>query len=91
ETAAQPGSIVISAETYATIRSFASVQPMEPLTVKGKQAPVTAYELLILREDSEQIVGSGTLIITAEELAAASGGLTGGAATHPSGDHRSDG
>ncbi|HUG83703.1 MAG TPA: adenylate/guanylate cyclase domain-containing protein [Euzebya sp.] len=91
ETAAQPGSIVISAETYATIRSFASVQPMEPLTVKGKQAPVTAYELLSLREDSEQLVGSGTLIITAEELAAASGGLTGGAATHPTGDHRSDG
>lgn len=74
ETAAEPGGIVISEETYATIRSFASVRALEPLVVKGKQAPVTAYELLNLREGSEKLVGSGTLIITAEELAAAARG-----------------
>lgn len=91
ESAAEPGSIVISDETYATIRSFASVRPMEPLEVKGKQAPVTAYELLNLREDSDRLVGTGTLTITAEELAAAPRGVTGGASAGPSGDPRSDG
>lgn len=87
ETAAEPGSIVISAETHATIRSFASVRALEPLAVKGKSAPVTAYQLLELRDDSEQLVGSDTLIIRAEELAAASRGLTGGAPDGATGGH----
>lgn len=63
ETVAEPGSIVISQETYATIRAFARVRGLDHLVVKGKAAPVTAYELLGLREGSDELVGLRTMTI----------------------------
>jgi class 3 adenylate cyclase len=49
ETSAEVGKIVIGATTYALIRDVAIVQPLAPLQVKGKEAPVEAYVLTGLR------------------------------------------
>lgn len=48
QTAAAPGRVVIGATTYSLIRDRAEVRPLAPLSVKGKQAPVEAYELVLL-------------------------------------------
>ncbi len=44
ESAAEPGQVVISAATHSAIGD-ASVEPLGPLTVKGKQLPVEAFVL----------------------------------------------
>jgi class 3 adenylate cyclase len=46
EQAAQPGEILIGAETYRLTRAGAEVEALEPLSLKGKAQPVPAYRLL---------------------------------------------
>src|SRR6202043_580611 len=46
EQAAAPGEIVIGPETWRLVRDAVTVEPMEPLELKGKAMPVTAYRLL---------------------------------------------
>jgi class 3 adenylate cyclase/tetratricopeptide (TPR) repeat protein len=46
EQSAQPGEILIGLETVALVRDAVSVEAVEPLALKGKQAPVEAYRLL---------------------------------------------
>ena len=45
EQAAQPGEILIGAETLALVRDAVEVEPVEPLELKGKAEPVAAYRL----------------------------------------------
>jgi class 3 adenylate cyclase/tetratricopeptide (TPR) repeat protein len=46
ETAAQPGEILIGADTYRLVRDAVDVESVEPRTVKGKAEPVECYRLV---------------------------------------------
>jgi class 3 adenylate cyclase/tetratricopeptide (TPR) repeat protein len=46
ESAASPGEILIGEPTQRLVRNAALVEPIEPLTVKGKSKPVRAWRLL---------------------------------------------
>jgi tetratricopeptide (TPR) repeat protein len=46
ETAAQPGEILIGADTYRLVRDAVSVEAVEPRAVKGKAEPVECYRLV---------------------------------------------
>ena len=45
EQAAQPGEILLGAETYRLVRDAVRVESLEPIRVKGKAASVQAYRL----------------------------------------------
>ncbi len=45
ETAAEVGTVLISHATYAQVRGIFDVDPLEPLTVKGKTDPVEVYKV----------------------------------------------
>ena len=46
EQAAQPGEILIGAETLALVRDAVETEAVEPLELKGKSEPVAAYRLV---------------------------------------------
>ena len=46
ERSAAPGEILVVEETYRLARDAVQVEPLEPLAVKGKAAPLRAYRLL---------------------------------------------
>ncbi|MDQ6817934.1 MAG: AAA family ATPase, partial [Actinomycetota bacterium] len=46
EQAARPGEILLGSETLRLVRDAVEVEPLEPLTVKGKAEPVPAFRLL---------------------------------------------
>jgi class 3 adenylate cyclase/tetratricopeptide (TPR) repeat protein len=46
QTAAEPGEILIGEPTYQLVRDAVMAEPVEPLTLKGKSAPLPAYRLL---------------------------------------------
>lgn len=46
ETAAQPGEVLIGADTYQLVRDAVDVEAVEPRTVKGKAEPVQCYRLV---------------------------------------------
>jgi class 3 adenylate cyclase/tetratricopeptide (TPR) repeat protein len=48
--AAQPGELLVGEATLALVRGAASVEPVEPLALKGKAAPVRAFRLLRVTE-----------------------------------------
>ena len=54
EQAAQPGEVLLGAPTLALVRDAVDVEPLEPLELKGKAAPVLAYRLLHVREAPER-------------------------------------
>jgi class 3 adenylate cyclase/HAMP domain-containing protein len=43
---AEPGQIIISQRTFELVRDMVDTEPVGPLTVKGFQRPVTAYNVL---------------------------------------------
>ena len=49
EQAAGPGEILLGAETWHLVRDAVEVEPVEPITAKGKAEPVPAYRLLTVR------------------------------------------
>jgi predicted ATPase/class 3 adenylate cyclase len=49
EQAATSGEILIGEETRRLVRDAVEVQPLDPLTLKGKSEPVAAYRLLAVR------------------------------------------
>ena len=57
EQAAAPGEIVIGPQTWRLVRDAVIAEPLEPLELKGKSLPVTAYRLLQLRSEAGQGVG----------------------------------
>ena len=46
ETAAQPGEILLGADTYALIRDAVDVETLEPVALKGKADPVACFRLV---------------------------------------------
>ncbi len=46
EQAAQPGEILLGAATFALVRDAVRVEPVEPLSLKGKAEPVPAFRLV---------------------------------------------
>ncbi len=46
EEAAPAGEILLGEPTYALVRDAVEVEPMEPLSLKGKESPLGAYRLL---------------------------------------------
>jgi class 3 adenylate cyclase len=46
EQAAAPGEVLIGAETHRLVRNAVTVEPVEPLAVKGKREPVPAFRLV---------------------------------------------
>ncbi|HSD49682.1 MAG TPA: adenylate/guanylate cyclase domain-containing protein [Actinomycetota bacterium] len=46
EQAAQPGEILLGAQTLALVRDAVRAEPVEPLSLKGKAEPVAAFRLL---------------------------------------------
>jgi class 3 adenylate cyclase/acyl dehydratase len=53
EQAAAPGSILIGANTLGLVRDAVSVEPVEPLQLKGKREPVPAFRLVSLDATAE--------------------------------------
>jgi class 3 adenylate cyclase/tetratricopeptide (TPR) repeat protein len=54
EQAAQPGEVLVGEPTLSLVRNAADVEPIEPLDVKGKSAPVPAYRLLRVHDAPER-------------------------------------
>src|SRR5215468_5838570 len=54
EQSAVPGDVLIGETTYRLVRHAVRVEPVAPLTVKGKSAPVTAYRLLEVSGDHDR-------------------------------------
>ena len=46
QTAAEPGAILVSEAIWLLAQGYARVEPVGPLSLKGKIEPVTAYRLL---------------------------------------------
>jgi len=65
--AAQPGEVLIGAETLALVRSAVKVEPVEPLRLKGKAEPVTAYRLVAVTGELERAQGA-TMIGRVDEF-----------------------
>ena len=54
EQAAQPGEILLGAETLALVSDAAEIEAVEPLELKGKAERVAAYRLAAVREEVER-------------------------------------
>ena len=54
EQAAQPGEILLGAETLRLARRTVEVEPVAPLALKGKREPVSAFRLLEVRDVPER-------------------------------------
>ena len=50
EQAAAPGEILLGPETAQLVRDAAQTEPTEPLALKGKSEPLTAYRFVVLHE-----------------------------------------
>ena len=56
EQAAAPGEILIGAETLALVRDAVTVEPVEPLELKGKREPVPAFRLVVVDATADAFV-----------------------------------
>jgi class 3 adenylate cyclase/thioredoxin-like negative regulator of GroEL len=54
EQAAQPGEVLIGEATLAHVRDAADVEPIEPLELKGKAKPMSAYRLKRVHDAPER-------------------------------------
>jgi class 3 adenylate cyclase len=54
EQAAPPGEVLVGAPTYALVGDAAEVELVEPLELKGKAEPVSAYRLVRVRDAPER-------------------------------------
>ncbi|HEV8421399.1 MAG TPA: adenylate/guanylate cyclase domain-containing protein, partial [Actinomycetota bacterium] len=55
EQSAQPGEVLIGEPTYRLVRDAVTAEPVEPLTVKGKDEPITAFRLLEVHPEAEAV------------------------------------
>jgi class 3 adenylate cyclase len=62
EQAAQPGEILIGAETRALVRDSAVVDAVDSMELKGKAAPVVAYRLLSVRSELPSRRRTGAMV-----------------------------
>ena len=54
EQAAEPNEVLIGEPTFVLVKESAEVEPVDPLELKGKTTPVTAYRLLRVHEAPER-------------------------------------
>jgi class 3 adenylate cyclase/tetratricopeptide (TPR) repeat protein len=54
EQAAQPNEILIGEDTLRLVRDAVETEPVQPLELKGKAEPVSAYRLLAVHEEPER-------------------------------------
>jgi class 3 adenylate cyclase/tetratricopeptide (TPR) repeat protein len=52
EQAAQPGEVLLGAETLRLVRGAVQVEPVEPLAAKGKSAPLAAFRLVRVSDEA---------------------------------------
>jgi len=64
EQAAKPGSILISEQTHKIVESYFQVNPLGKLSVKGKEEPQEAYELVKASEVTTRIEASAAKGLT---------------------------
>lgn len=57
EQTAAPGEIVLGADTLRLVRDAVEVEPLEPLSLKGKSEPVSAFRLLRLDPVAPGVAG----------------------------------
>src|SRR5712692_5427523 len=55
EQAAQPGEVLLGEQTLRLVRDALDVEAVEPLSLKGKHEPVTAFRLVSVRPDAPGI------------------------------------
>jgi class 3 adenylate cyclase/predicted ATPase len=55
EQAAPPGTVLIGEETRQLVRDAVQVEPVEPLTLKGKSEPVVAFRLVDVLSGAEPV------------------------------------
>jgi len=58
ETNANPGTVLVSADTYKIARDFFKFEPMGKIQVKGKEEPVEAYQIIEAGEVETRIEAS---------------------------------
>ena len=68
EQAAQPGEILIGAETRALVRDSAVVDAVDSMELKGKAAPVVAYRLVSVRSEPPSRLRTGAMVGRTREL-----------------------
>jgi class 3 adenylate cyclase len=74
QTAAPTNSILVGEETYRCTCSTIDYEPVEPLTVKGKEAPVAAWRVLgAPRPPGERVAPDGPMVGREHELATLAG------------------
>ena len=71
EQAAPPNEILIGEMTYRLVRDAVEVQPVEPLTLRGKAKPLPAYKLLSVadrgvtpRRHDAPLIGRGDELVS---------------------------
>ena len=67
EQAAQPGEILLGANTLGLVRDAVSVEALAPLEAKGKAEPVTAYRLVSLDSEAPAFVRRGDVKMVGRE------------------------
>jgi class 3 adenylate cyclase/tetratricopeptide (TPR) repeat protein len=67
EQAAQPGEILLGAETVGLVRDAVTVEAVPPLDAKGKSEPVPAYRLLSLDTEAPAFVRRGDVAMVGRD------------------------
>src|SRR6187551_1992370 len=67
EQAAQPGEILVGADTVGLVRDAVTVEAVPPLDAKGKSEPVPAYRLLSLDTEAPAFVRRGDVAMVGRD------------------------
>ena len=67
EQAAQPGEILVGADTVGLVRDAVTVEAVPPLDAKGKSEPVPAYRLLSLDAEAPAFVRRGDVAMVGRD------------------------
>ncbi len=71
ESAAKPGTLLISHDTYQLIQNVFDIEPLEPITVKGFSTPIRVYQVLRAKRQpshfsTRSVVGIQTAMVGRE-------------------------
>ncbi len=75
EQSAHAGEVIVGDLTYRLARDFAEVDPIAPLTLKGKSEPVPAYRLLTVHATAERQSSGAPFVGREDEMARLATGL----------------
>ena len=68
EGAAQPGEVLMGEATYRLVEDAVRVEPVEPLALKGKAEPVSAFRLLEVLPHAEALIRHFEMPLVGREL-----------------------